>query len=416
MIRLLVLILATLALVAAETHDYWVGCTQTPLTDHHFGPDDFLLAVAAANRHLKSRIYVCCTVELYNSDFFTEDGLATIVFEHDIEIIGSDPKAPYSCPDTTHKLGPHARPHPNCTKESGAVCMQATAKVMKSEDFEDDIWDHPRAWVFSFGFWFVFNAKAKIHRMGFLADAPIDLAQAAKRNPLPPRTEMLKNIALGQPFTQFLPNGFYAGTATGDYSYELNIDESVIGNSFAAWELMIESQEPWLAWEFVSFAQELVIERSAVDAFDFHLLLRFSPVVEVEHSILTFLDNLVLEIIDEILGGGMNIVEAQAKHAKQDKNVELFFPYPQIELKIKETPIWFFDVKDDFSAAPVDLGVVSIFFPEYVPEILRLDIDKVFWFNLDRVIAAGSFFTLENAAYDFQKAKVEDFIVLINFD
>jgi len=83
-------------------------------------------------------------------------------------------------------------------------------------------------------------------------------------------------------------------------------------------------------------------------------------------------------------------------------------------LEIEDTVIIYFDVQEVFPVAPADLGVLSTVAAFIIPEILRLKIEEVAWFNFDRIIGAGNIATLETQEWDFQEAHVQDEVFLIN--
>jgi len=287
--------------------------------------------------------------------------------------------------------------------------MRANADLMEHEDFGDDLFEHPHAWIGTFGNWFVFNKKAKIERLGFIAQGELaeNMHTYFMKNPQVDTTKFYQSILDNKgseinqlPIPGILPNAVISISQTLDYSYEFSVEKSVFALSPFARFLTWEEKTQFFVWAIASLAQETVFEEVFFETLDFHLVARLSPVVHMSDVFMALYDNIFFEYIEYVEGG-------------VKRQIAPWF-YPQIDLKIDDSFIGFLDINaedDFFPIAPVDLGVLSTYFP-YLPEILRLTLDDVVWGNIDRFIAAGNYYNLLNNGFDFQSTHIDDRVIM----
>jgi len=409
--KLIICVLALVALAFADPHNIYVGCDDAT-KESHYAAADFPLAVDEANLNLYSKIHICCCLYLTTDSLTGND----FEFNFNVELVGSKPAKGFVCDSQATVAARQITARPKCNAGDSS-CAQSTSKIMGANVKSEDAFDEPEAWIFTTGNAFIFSAQAKIFRLGFIAvcaTAPV----------LNKSREIWSGMTAEQRFKNLRPNLVHgkdkrqvgllplnfigAGEAFGGYSYEFSIEKSVIALDPGAFEEDFLLADPINTWVVAVASQQLKIKESFILALDFHILLRYSPFVQVTDSILNFDFDLALFLFEEAVG----ILPPLAKQ------VDPFAPLPQLHLSISHTDIIFIwiPVIDSLPVAIADLGILPIVFSEFIPEIYDLILDDVFWLNFERVIGAGTYYNFVERGYDYQETSIDDYVLFLNFE
>jgi len=394
---ILICLFAIFAICAAEdVHKIWVGCDNSNRPSH-YEFYEFGLAVNEANLHLNSRIHVCCFIPVGNPDFLN-DGPEIYGFNHNVELIGSFPEKGYSCfSSKVHHIAQTRLPQADC---KSSECLQANSRILQAEVDSNDWDDFPLAWFWSYGSVFGFGQKAKVERLGFLAYVPEDFNSTIDevKEAIAKRPATL-NKNFGNFFDDEFANTFIGSTPDGDYSRDLIIDGCFFGATEEALAFDFENEVPFFTWTVGAISQQLRIKDSFIASRDFHLLLRFARDVHVEDSFLIFHWSLVL---DFLYGDASDVTLPDID--------------PQIEFSIKDTSLLYIGLDPIFFQMPADMGIVPLIEDEILPEIIRIKLHNVFWFNLDRLIGVGSYDLFEEIGFQEQFTDIhDDFVLLVGF-
>ena len=94
--RVLLSLFFVVAFVSAESwHEMWVNCfPEANHTLNRYGGDsqEFLLTVAEANRHLNTRIFICCHLGLFSEQYANGGDQTLFDFKFNVELVGLEPQ------------------------------------------------------------------------------------------------------------------------------------------------------------------------------------------------------------------------------------------------------------------------------------------------------------------------------------
>jgi len=396
--------------------------------------DEFGWVVAEANRHINTRIYICCHLGLFSKEYANGGPQTLFDFKFNVELIGTIPEGGCPAPPVAQKASLRDMKVPeDCTTEK---CRKATDQIIAGQNNQIDIFHDCLATIWSYGNIFLFEGKAKILYLFFIAGSyqgnntntkmipqsmtKINTKKIAEFKEMD-KLAVLKQVAQNDLFVYVGPNGFISGTFSGDASWELSVSHCVFVTDDNAHAQNVDNDCAFNSWFFISYAIHTEIEKCIIESFDFHIMLRYSADVKVKDSLLFYDSNMIIDIIECFLTGGSEDCEfdfelptfAPAKDAKDAKSKrqpgELL---TQLKLEIKDTGIFYTNLDDIFPFAPVDLGLVGTILSEILPEIEILELDHVFWDNIIRIIAPGSINTLFELGYDYQVTDIKDEVFL----
>jgi len=199
--------------------------------------------------------------------------------------------------------------------------------------------------------------------------------------------------------SDFLPpfpyNTFISATLP-DFGYapEIILDKVLFTTSEAAYEADIADALVFapFVWGIGLRADLVKIEDVAAETQDFHVVARLGLNVEIEDSVFVFTYNII--------------------SGYEDSTYVPSPDFPAQLLVIKDSYFSYQPFNCEIPIAPVDLGLLSLIESDLLPPIWGLELDDVFWFNMDRVIAAGSWDDFEDHQTDIQATDIDDFVYL----